>query len=927
MKRSIGGLKFKNKTECATSDYGSHFDSRLTASDSELNSMATIQTDTRTKFIEPKQRGTRRNEITAIALLATGALLALCLVFFHPNDTSLNAAGGGRTENLIGPVGAYVSDALLQAFGVAAYLLPLLLFAAAWRRFRTLRIHAPLARVLGLFILLLSTAGLLELSGMPLLFDARVRAGGFVGALLSAEFGGALGRVGAIILLAASAAVGVLLATNFSFARAYERIVAALGNPSSFLRVQLERFRAWRAARRTLAQQRAAERRAAREEHARMRSEEERLRNKSGAERVAEFMRATAPPAPAPEVQAGAAIQRDVASAGSKQEASAPPPVAPRGILDEVSVKAEVKPSMAARTAGASETAFARSTGLPDDESATPPASSRGATAPPAEAEGEATGIEEMVRDVSVVRTELVEEESPRPSAANRPAAREARKLERAAAAASSYQLPAVEFLNAPPPRHEQADEELRSLATRVAEKCKEFNVTGKIEYICPGPVVTTYEFKPDPGVKYSRVTGLVDDLCLALKAESIRIDRVPGKAHVGIEVPNSRRDVIMLREVIESRQFQESESKLTLALGKTIDGLNYVADLARMPHLLIAGATGTGKSVCLNSLVVSILYKANPDEVKFIMIDPKRLELGLYADIPHLATPIITEPKRAANALKWAVNEMETRYKRLAKWGVRNIDGYNAEVGRRNLVEDFDEEGAPHNLLPYIVIIIDELADLMMTSGHEVEETITRLAQMARAVGIHLVLATQRPSVDVITGLIKANFPSRIAFRVSSKVDSRTIIDANGAEQLLGRGDMLFLPPGTSRLVRVHGAYVDEAEIGRIVARVKAQGQPDYDESITRSEDEQAAAEGLGGERDELFESALRICVEMRRASTSVLQRRLRIGYGRAAALLDMMEREGYIGQADGARPRPVLGKAFETVSHWEDLERGPEP
>jgi DNA segregation ATPase FtsK/SpoIIIE, S-DNA-T family len=349
---------------------------------------------------------------------------------------------------------------------------------------------------------------------------------------------------------------------------------------------------------------------------------------------------------------------------------------------------------------------------------------------------------------------------------------------------------------------------------------------------------------------------------------------------------------------------------------------MNYVADMTRMPHLLIAGATGTGKSVCLNSIVVSILYKARPDEVKFIMIDPKRLELGLYADIPHLATPIITEPKKAANALKWAVAEMERRYKQLAGWGVRNIDGYNAEVERRNNVLDFDDEGQPHKPLPYVVIIIDELADLMMTSGHEVEEAITRLAQMARAVGLHLVLATQRPSVDVITGLIKANFPSRIAFRVSSKVDSRTIIDSNGAEQLLGRGDMLFLPPGTSRLIRVHGAYLDESEVSRVVAHVKQQSRPVYDESITLSEEEAGGEGGAAGERDELFEDALRICVEMKRASTSVLQRRLRIGYGRAAAILDAMEREGFIGQADGSRPRPVLGRAYETISHWDDLK-----
>jgi S-DNA-T family DNA segregation ATPase FtsK/SpoIIIE len=481
--------------------------------------------------------------------------------------------------------------------------------------------------------------------------------------------------------------------------------------------------------------------------------------------------------------------------------------------------------------------------------------------------------------------------------------------------------LPYMEFLNDAPPHSEQADEELLNLATRLAEKCKEFNVTGQIKHICPGPVVTTYEFKPDPGVKYSRVTGLVDDLCLALKAESIRIDRMPGKPHVGIEVPNPHRETIHLREVVESKQFRESNSKLTIALGKTIDGLNYVADLAKMPHLLIAGATGAGKSVGVNSLIVSILYKARPDEVKFILVDPKRLELGLYDGIPHLATPIITDPKRAAISLKWAVSEMEKRYKDLAGWGVRNIDGFNAEVERRNFAKDFDDNGEAWKTLPYIVIIIDELADLMMVSGHDVEEAITRLAQMARAVGIHLVLATQRPSVDVITGLIKANFPSRISYRVSSKVDSRTIIDANGAEQLLGRGDMLFLPPGTSRLVRVHGAYVDETEIGKIVAHVKKQCAPSYDETITQSEEEALGLDGESGERDELFEDALRICVEMKRASTSVLQRRLRIGYGRAAAILDMMEREGFIGQADGARPRPVLDRARETIDDWDAM------
>jgi S-DNA-T family DNA segregation ATPase FtsK/SpoIIIE len=892
--------------------------------------MATTQTQTRANQLPlPQQqpRNSRRNEIIAIALFALGMLLTLCLVFFNPNDPSLNSAGQDETRNLIGPVGAYVSDVMLQSVGLASYLLPLLLLLAAWRRFRTRRIHAPISRIIGLVTLLLSASGILALASLPLLFDGRVSAGGFIGTLVAGTLASALNGVGALVLLLALAATGLLLATNFSFARAYERTVEAFGHPSTFFASLSTRFQTWRAERRERAQQRAEQRRAMRAAHEEAQAEEKRLREKkTGAERVAEFMRESETP-PAVTItkttgntSANVAIQRSAAAAEISSSTTT--------ALQQPTIQNDLDEAFEEFADGNGDAQFTNNAAAQANTSA--PARKSNAKAGEVDESSlsssafvgeEDEEVAEMVASVSVVRTENTDEVAVKQKEDK--ATREARRAEKYAEAMSGYSMPSLDFLNSPPPRHEQADEELRNLATRVAEKCKEFNVTGKIEYICPGPVVTTYEFKPDPGVKYSRVTGLVDDLCLALKAESIRIDRVPGKAHVGIEVPNHQRDNIMLREVVESRHFKDSNSKLTLALGKTIDGLNYVADLARMPHLLIAGATGTGKSVCLNSLVVSILYKARPDEVKFIMIDPKRLELGLYADIPHLASPIITDPKRAANALKWAVAQMEARYKELAKWGVRNIDGFNVEVMRRNMVEDYDDEGQPWKTLPYIVIIVDELADLMMTAGHDVEEAITRLAQMARAVGIHLVLATQRPSVDVITGLIKANFPSRIAFRVSSKVDSRTIIDANGAEQLLGRGDMLFLPPGTSRLVRVHGAFLDESEVGRIVAHIKAQGEPLYDETITQSEEETGGGDGAGGERDELFEQALRICVEMKRASTSVLQRRLRIGYGRAAAMLDAMEREGYIGQADGARPRPITGRAYETVSHWDDQAR----
>jgi S-DNA-T family DNA segregation ATPase FtsK/SpoIIIE len=854
--------------------------------------MATTQTEARAKTAAAP-KNTRRNEIIAIMLFALGVLLALCLFSYNPDDPSWNAAGRSVTRNWIGPLGANIAATLFQFVGLAAYLLPLLLLAAAWRRFRTRRIRAPLSRIIGLVMLVLGAASLFDLFIARRIFDGSFEPGGAVGELISRALVSGVSKVGATILLAALAATGLLLATNFSFIRASAWMGGAFGDRFSFFRNLPERFRAWQLARRERAQARINMRRAAREERDAAREVQVQLKEKTGAERVAEFMQESS-------VSAATAIKR----AGSVAEAAVQPTItSPEGAK---AVAASVG------SAPLPATVVGQGVAVAANPPTTKRAASKSASAPSRDAD-EAAEIEEMVKTAEVVRTEIVDDK----------VAPVVPKQSRRAAAApvGDYKMPGVEFLNSPPPHSEQADEELLGLATRLAEKCKEFNVMGQIKHICPGPVVTTYEFKPDPGVKYSRVTGLVDDLCLSLKAESIRIERMPGKPHVGIEVPNPQRETIHLREVVESRSFVESPSKLTIALGKTIDGLNYVADLAKMPHLLIAGATGAGKSVGVNSLIVSILYKARPDEVKFILIDPKRLELGLYEDIPHLATPIITDPKRAAISLKWAVGEMEKRYKNLAGWGVRNIDGYNAEVLRRNLVKDYDEEtNEPHKTLPYIVIIIDELADLMMVSGHEVEESITRLAQMARAVGIHLVLATQRPSVDVITGLIKANFPSRISFRVSSKVDSRTIIDANGAEQLLGRGDMLFLPPGTSRLIRVHGAYVDEAEIGRIVSHIKAQGAPAYDETITQSEDEALGLDGSGGERDELFEDALRICVEMKRASTSVLQRRLRIGYGRAAAILDMMEREGFIGQADGARPRPVLSRAYETISDWDE-------
>jgi S-DNA-T family DNA segregation ATPase FtsK/SpoIIIE len=497
--------------------------------------------------------------------------------------------------------------------------------------------------------------------------------------------------------------------------------------------------------------------------------------------------------------------------------------------------------------------------------------------------------------------------------------------------AAGGYKLPSSSLLQRPDEQQQVDADELKLLAQVLTEKYAEFEIHGQITQINPGPVVTTFEFKPEAGIKYSRITNLCDDLCLALKAESILIERMAGKSTVGIQVPNRQREIIWLRENIESQEFMGSKSKMTIAMGKDINGRIVTADLAGMPHLLIAGSTGAGKSVAINAMIMSILYKATPDQVRLILVDPKRLELGNYEGVPHLYTPIITEPKLAANALRNAVREMERRLKLLAAKGVRNIDQYNKLFDQNGTPSLFDEEG-DEKPIPYIVIIIDELADLMMLDSSNVEESITRLAQMARAVGIHLVLATQRPSVDVITGLIKANFPARVSFRVATKVDSRTILDANGAEALLGKGDMLYLPSGSARVHRLHAPFVTEKEIAAVVEFWKAQGLAEYQQQFLEAPkgEREAGADNSSGdagsdgesEDDPMYGDAVKLVVEFGKASTSLLQRRLRIGYGRAAHLIDLMEQDGIVGAADGPKPREVL-KRPDWISEIEETTR----
>jgi DNA segregation ATPase FtsK/SpoIIIE, S-DNA-T family len=503
------------------------------------------------------------------------------------------------------------------------------------------------------------------------------------------------------------------------------------------------------------------------------------------------------------------------------------------------------------------------------------------------------------------------------------------------------YQVPPLSLLVDPPPNIEEqtdkARDEILASSAILEKKLLDFGIEGRVVQVLPGPVITLFEYEPAPGIKVSRIVSLADDLSLAMRCVGLRIlAPVPGKPVVGIEVPNLRRETIYFKDVMNSDVFRESKSHLTLVIGKDITGEPAVQDLATTPHLLMAGSTGSGKSVGLNAMICSILLNATPDEVKMIMIDPKMLELSIYDGIPHLISPVVTNPKKAAAALQWAVNEMESRYKMMAERGVRNINGFNElaeklqqeyelelkkrEKANKGVQLETDEEEEeelipePPAKLPYVVILIDELADLMMVASKGVEESLTRLAQMARAAGIHLIVATQRPSVDVLTGIIKANFPTRMSYKVTSRVDSRTILDAMGADKLLGKGDMLFLPPGTSKLLRLHGVMVSDEEIQRIVDFIKKQAKPHYQEDIFDSVVTEDNIAGEGEEEfDEKYDEALAIVAKDRQASISYIQRRLRIGYNRAARIIETMEREGVVGPSDGAKPREVYVNPIE--------------
>jgi S-DNA-T family DNA segregation ATPase FtsK/SpoIIIE len=825
-----------------------------------------------------------------VLLLLVSLLVLLSLATWHASDPSLNTSTDPTlphaVHNWVGLFGAWMSDLMLQALGLTAFFIPLWLGGLGWTWLHSRPGGSPWLRWAGTVLALICVPAVFGLMPWHWRWLHLVPAEGVVGRLMAGMLVQYVNIQGAWIISIILAGVGVYFASAVSFWALKEAIEDRWVLAQSWS----DRWHNWREER--------AERKAAlqAERAAEEREEAEAEPEVARSSRLANLFRRNknreADPASNAIDDVPAFKRAAMPAAGDESPEEMP---ARRASIWERTAEALPQagvPILRPRSRGMEAVAEEAV------EAAVPVQSHTGRPEPIPMP----TPIATPVSGPLPTRAE--------PIAIHGRAAAETRTVTVAPKSVNGFKLPPSTLLNTGEAPLAVKEDLLREEARVLVEKCAEFDVRGQVVQINTGPMVTTYEFKPEAGVKYSRVTGLADDLCLAMRAESILIERMPGKSTVGIQVPNHDRETIHLRDVLESEVFAKSKTKLTIAMGKDINGRIVPADLATMPHLLIAGSTGSGKSVAINAMIMSLLFRTTPEQVRLILVDPKRVELGMYEGIPHLLTPIITEPKLAANALRNAVREMERRLKLLASRAVRNIDQYNKlfEGSMPSLFEE-SEDNEP---LPFIVIIIDELADLMMLDRANVEESITRLAQMARAVGIHLILATQRPSVDVITGLIKANVPTRISFRLATKVDSRTILDTNGAEALLGRGDMLFLPPGTSRLQRLHAPYVSEKETAAVVEFWKSQAQAEYVEGFLESpKEEKVQLDGSHADPDEndpMFNDAVQLVFEFGKASTSLLQRRLRIGYGRAAHLIDLMERDGLVGPADGSRPRELL-------------------
>ncbi len=867
-------------------------------------------------------RSRRLNELLGLSVLVGAGLLLLALATYTPSDPSFDTAGGyaaGRpAHNWIGMAGAYLADGVLQTVGVAAFFFPLVLarVGLCWMRCRA--VGSPVARALGVALWAVFAPAAVALLPGHLLWHQALPIEGASGRLLGDAMVHLLNAPGACVVLALMVAAALYLATTFTFSGSREWLGGHFGFVQRLTarwgRIRLQR--STRSAGPEFGKKRA-------EAEARTQRETAAAAKAVGAENgtllggLFRWLGRRKQTSPIPAVQPIAADPGSmwgtmprtlvnaapVTSPGVAPAAAAPYPEvlaqAATPVRAEMAEGSREFPGYVGRHQNSEETDLFGEEPAQEDEVA------NGSTSLPS-----AGAAKAFAPDVPPVAPSLPEASPAQAISFSKRADADMKAVAIVPKSVRGYKLPPSDLLYMSEEHTAVREDALRDEARVLVQKCAEFGVDGQVTQINPGPVVTTFEFKPDAGVKYSRVTGLADDLCLAMAAESILIERMAGKSTVGIQVPNSERETIWLRDVIECESFAQSKSRLPIALGKDINGRIVTGDLAGMPHVLIAGSTGSGKSVAINAMIMSVLFKSTPEQVRMILVDPKRVELGMYEGIPHLFTPIITEAKLAANALRNAVREMERRLKLLASHHVRNIDQYNKMV--ENATADMFEDPKDQEPLPYIMIIIDELADLMMLDRANVEEAITRLAQMARAVGIHLVLATQRPSVDVITGLIKANVPTRMSFRLATKVDSRTIIDSNGAESLLGRGDMLYLPPGTSRVQRVHAPFVTEKEISAVTEFWKAQGEAEYVQGFLEGpkDDQEGEVEGelQGDANDPLFDDAVRLVFEFGKASTSLLQRRLRIGYGRAAHLIDLMHRDGLVGPADGSKPREIL-------------------
>lgn len=819
-------------------------------------------------------RSRRGGELIGIVILAAGICLALALLTYHPDDSSaFYTSTNSVVANWIGYYGATIAWLFVGFFGFASLLFPGSLLVVGWNRLAAREIEYLQTKAIGFVILVIAAPPLCDLAlGKVWLRGALIPSGGYLGQELNHAASANLNGIGAAIVLVTTMLVGLLLATRISLAAIFVALHRKLIDIGRAFSLQWARF---------------TERR--RKEKMKTAIVRKHLDKEGPALRLVAKQNDAPLPAAGPIVREVRGVGRFQIRKVTKADL--------RKAAEELS-KQETPDPFALWAAAKADTVeaaqFSRPVAVEDDGEFEDPL---------------------YLDDPPAVRAPRPKAQMPRPvprKTREAPPKRETRL--------THDLLPPVDLLTAGPKVdtvNDDVHKKFLDIGRLIEERCREFSVDGEVTAYHPGPVVTTFEFKPSAGVKYAKVVNLGDDLALALKAESIRIERISGSSTVGIEVPNKRRELITLRDIIDTDAFTQQQSLLTVALGKDIHGDAIVTDLARMPHLLVAGATGAGKSVGLNSMIVSLLYKALPKQLRMLMIDPKMVELKMYEDIPHLLHPIVTDPKLASNALIWAVNEMENRYRCLAECGVRNIDQYNV------LLKDVDgyrramklPEGQPVKVpepLVYIVIIIDEFADLMMVASKDVEDSVTRLAQKARAVGIHLIIATQRPSVDVITGVIKANFPSRISYQVASKIDSRTILDTQGAEKLLGNGDMLFLPPGTARIRRIHGAYVSEKEIVKIVDFVKAnQGEPKFLEEITKIGEEKNGADGIEYLDDPKYDDAVRVVLSTGQASASYLQRRLKLGYSRAARLVEIMEANGIVGPSQGSKPREILVRA----------------